>query len=190
MMVTAGQKRVQISIRAPARGATLRSSVVNRSRLFQSALPRGERQGRSAAMLALYKFQSALPRGERRSASASLPVAYIFQSALPRGERLLNFWIGVIPIDFNPRSREGSDEADSGFQLLLGISIRAPARGATLYKYFRYHRWNISIRAPARGATRYRIIQDHQFQISIRAPARGATSIFAKKFSSLLAKIV
>lgn len=27
-------------------------------------------------------------------------------------------------------------------------------------------------------------------EISIRAPARGATSIFAKKFSSLLAKIV
>ena len=32
--------------------------------------------------------------------------------------------------------------------------------------------------------------QQHRQQISIRAPARGATTIFTKKFSSLLAKIV
>ena len=49
-------------------------------------------------------------------------------------------------MNFNPRSREGSDEIPSNSG-------------------------------------------DHS-QISIRAPARGATTIFTKKFSSLLAKIV
>ena len=52
----------------------------------------------------------------------------------------------LLVINFNPRSREGSDDV-----LLSNASVQ---------------------------------------QISIRAPARGATSIFAKKFSSLLAKIV
>ena len=71
-------------------------------------------------------------------------------------------------LDFNPRSREGSDLPQAFNSTDHKISIRAPARGAT-----------ITI-----GSAKNSLI------ISIRAPARGATTIFTKKFSSLLAKIV
>ena len=79
------------------------------------------------------RFQSALPRGERHSENLSVFIWYKFQSALPRGERQP---VGVDDADvlhFNPRSREGSD-LDGCLQLFLaiGISIRAPARGATV----------------------------------------------------------
>ena len=36
-----------------------------------------------------------------------------------------------LPSDFNPRSREGSDKANRVPPTVKGISIRAPARGAT-----------------------------------------------------------
>ena len=115
-----------------------------------------------------------------------------FQSALPRGER---------------HDRRAGDDRSKA------ISIRAPARGATVDEEADFPDMDISIRAPARGATGLLVILlqcADQFQsalprgerrerserssrvmiISIRAPARGATTIFTKKFSSLLAKIV
>ena len=56
------------------------------------------------------------------------------------------------------------------------ISIRAPAKGATnigsLYKSY----FVISIRAPAKGATKLHSCTMMRYQISIRAPAKGATS--------------
>ena len=56
--------------------------------------------------------------------------------------------------DFNPRSREGSDFTCRLKGSCINISIRAPARGATITSRKEYLRWWISIRAPARGATR------------------------------------
>ena len=58
-------------------------------------------------------------------------------------------------IYFNPRSREGSDIIGLDYvPFPIGISIHAPARGATvippLYAKGGYY---ISIHAPARGAT-------------------------------------
>ena len=100
----------QISIRAPARGAT----------------------GRPCQLLYVKGFQSALPRGER------LP--------LTRGMLQVH--------DFNPRSREGSDTIWSDIVSRTGISIRAPARGATTERSYLLDMDVISIRAPARGATR------------------------------------
>ena len=54
-----------ISIHAPARGATLDAVERHRSGVFQSALPRGERLRQLQAFLSFMLFQSALPRGER-----------------------------------------------------------------------------------------------------------------------------
>ena len=77
-----------------------------------------------------------------------------FQSTLPRGERLWKRSIKVGHLNFNPRSREGSDNAANNiikskkrfqstlprgerrpfgriFCLFAAISIHAPARGAT-----------------------------------------------------------
>ena len=78
------------------------------------------------------KFQSTLPRRERR---ASPP-------ARPCGQ------------NFNPRSREGSDQiAYNKMVALYGISIHAPAKGATQVVSRLVQRWLISIHAPAKGAT-------------------------------------
>ena len=77
---------------------------------------------------------------------------------------------------FNPRSREGSDDAARSPVLCTTyISIHAPARGATKIHMLQHGRIPISIHAPARGATsganRFLTI----LFISIHAPARGAT---------------
>ena len=81
------RKDIDISIRAPARGATLEPSRLHVPSRFQSALPRGERLGSDC----------------RRTTSTH----------------------------FNPRSREGSDPPENGARREGQISIRAPARGAT-----------------------------------------------------------
>ena len=128
-----------------------------------------------------------------------------FQSALPRGERLkLARAIKAKVDDFNPRSREGSDNGEKVHEIALPISIRAPARGATGDKQVVATEDFISIRAPARGATTshapacIRLIFQSALprgerpsasyrppsrSISIRAPARGATLpiAFSKK---------
>ena len=58
--------------------------------------------------------------------------------------------------NFNPRSREGSDIIGLDYvPFPIGISIHAPARGATIYLVMILFGKKISIHAPARGATRY-----------------------------------
>ena len=184
-------KEQAISIRAPARGATRMTVKEVFDLVFQSALPRGERHVGNGLSGLQRIFQSALPRGERPCTVAPMITTPGFQSALPRGERLetqsytgirgtisirapargatnIERKIDSVNTDFNPRSREGSDGVFTLNWKQAWISIRAPARGAT---------------KPSTSTLRC-------LRISIRAPARGATSIFAKKFSSFLAKIV
>ena len=101
-------------------------------------------------------FQSALPRGERHSSKKVLQFPCKFQSALPRGERL----------------------PDAGRVLnYRGISIRAPARGATLTHWSQLTSYKFQSALP-RGE---RLLNggsiDNPDFISIRAPARGATWI-------------
>ena len=105
-------------------------------------------------------------------------------------------------LDFNPRSREGSDSMVLHVGIrMFSISIHAPARGATIhmtflapkYRYFNprsregsdallsalLYCFSISIHAPARGAT---LINSRAYStpcISIHAPARGATSFIS-----------
>ena len=60
----------QVSIRAPARGATTVAIWKDVAKVFQFALPRGERPFEQLAYLAQVEFQFALPRGERRTMGA------------------------------------------------------------------------------------------------------------------------
>ena len=78
-------------------------------------------------------FRSALPRGERHLITLALKAAGVFRSALPRGERRFRMY----PVNASQ-----------------GVSIRAPARGATRRTAARQGIDDVSIRAPARGATR------------------------------------
>ena len=123
--------RLVISIRAPARGATVGLPTDCRASVFQSALPRGERLDVLVRSALTFVFQSALPRGERRRAHPCITCSGAFQSALPQGERLGCRSAALYAKNFNPRSREGSDFNSYGMRQSLNISIRAPARGAT-----------------------------------------------------------
>ena len=63
----------------------------------------------------------------------------LFQSTLPQGERPVPDGLSPSLLNFNPRSRKGSDIDVSGGLWNLGISIHAPARGATKLRKLRLH---------------------------------------------------
>ena len=107
----------------------------------------------------------------------------------------------MIDDSFNSRSREGSDVQLLRYDVLAAVSIRAPARGATLPRLAADIFARVSIRAPARGATKSSappqsrrgrfnsrsregsddVIDEGGFgqAVSIRAPARGATAYYS-----------
>ncbi len=60
---------------------------------------------------------------------------------------------GACPCSFNSRSRMGSDALRGSWQPGCGVSIRAPAWGATTTMTSRTNHPAVSIRAPAWGAT-------------------------------------
>ena len=66
----------------------------NSQKRFQSTLPRGERPGKEDSNRSYEKFQSTLPRGERR-------------------RQIINEYLTCV--DFNPRSRVGSDLCGGGY---------------------------------------------------------------------------
>ena len=103
-------------------------------------------------------FQFALPRGERPSLKGWAISSLRFQFALPRGERLA-----------------GGDQRG----IKSGVSIRAPAWGATDRASSPYFPSRVSIRAPAWGATFGAFEFPFFVVVSIRAPAWGATADLA-----------
>ena len=84
-----GFLRPEISIRAPARGATTNSTAFSVKSLFQSALPRGERQMDVGGYLITGNFNPRSREGSDSLLNCTM-TAMIFQSALPRGERQHN----------------------------------------------------------------------------------------------------
>ena len=142
-----------ISIHAPARGATCPALWSPRIAKFQSTLPRGERQFTGRLLDMQMGFQSTLPRGERRPDS--------------KRQRQSD--------DFNPRSREGSDQAIIDVENNVMISIHAPARGATakpVHPCYPQRYFNPRSREGSDASCHQ---QSRNPQISIHAPARGAT---------------
>ena len=193
-------KVLEISIHAPARGATLADNVTGNSIVFQSTLPRGERRFTVHRLwFNRCEFQSTLPRGERLDKRYSAySVGIISIHAPARGATFFYYSITFQKIYFNPRSREGSDcvpsvtlASSSNFNprsregsdelsmhdyiALSIISIHAPARGATEKERADQTENLISIHAPARGATKHLQNESPHTIISIHAPARGAT---------------
>ena len=142
-----GNEKYAISIHAPAKGATFHAvDSVSVYLQFQSTLPRRERPIPHLAPVLSFRFQSTLPRRERLNTPSNRSAIRIFQSTLPRRERLLQAF------------RDGK---------FTGISIHAPAK----------------------GATEVREIKERQQEISIHAPAKGATAILAKIQLKISAKI-
>ena len=77
--------------------------------------------------------------------------------------------------DFNPRSREGSDDNRSDFSVFPSISIHAPAKGATLtWIMFLYLKKYFNPRS--REGSDFAVLMPlSNCKISIHAPAKGAT---------------
>ena len=100
----------RISIHAPTRGATRYRLYCNLILLFQSTLPREERQRRSSNSHQGKRFQSTLPREERhRQIQQPGSVDAISIHAPTRGATLLLVYLSQKLYYFNPRSHERSD---------------------------------------------------------------------------------
>ncbi len=99
-----------ISIHAPARGATKSRIRLHASYRFQSTLPRGERLEFGAVLQTIETFQSTLPRGERHTGDlAEIIPPKISIHAPARGATQNKLPYLFANRNFNPRSREGSD---------------------------------------------------------------------------------
>src|SRR5581483_11561622 len=99
----------------------------------------------------------------------------VFQSTRPRGARLGSHVGRERRECFNPRARAGRDVRPGKYGAVCGVSIHAPARGATIPMPKTRSVKIVSIHAPARGATALRLFVIRIAGVSIHAPARGAT---------------
>ena len=132
-------RRHYISIHAPTRGATVDNKhPLPRFCKFQSTLPREERPLRECGVCGKGKFQSTLPREERLDHSPKPPVSTFISIHAPtrgatrtegtlyknkdisihaptRGATALIIVFDFIWNNFNPRSHERSDNAQSIF---------------------------------------------------------------------------
>ncbi len=134
-------------------------SLKKRYAIFQSTLPRGERQKVQKQLISeIYHFNPRSREGSDLKCYITQTIFSTFQSTLPRGERLYRQSTSCYTGHFNPRSREGSDR--------VWHFAKTPIQ-------------HISIHAPARGATRNCLCKERRKKISIHAPARGATSLIA-----------
>ena len=76
-----------VSIHAPARGATSANKANILAQQFQFTLPRGERPSMYTLSPSMLSFQFTLPRGERLPTMVLHLNPSEFQFTLPRGER-------------------------------------------------------------------------------------------------------
>ena len=123
-----------VSIHAPARGATTAVTCQLVSDVFQSTRPRGARRRCTSIACCALQFQSTRPRGARRLIRHDVEYLHVFQSTRPRGARHVTSMraarrarvsihapargatsrpIGIQRQirSFNPRAREGRDDA-------------------------------------------------------------------------------
>ena len=79
---------------------------------FQSTLPRRERPKRTFAPKNTDSFQSTLPRRERLAVGSYCQVHLDFNPRSREGSDFLLDGMSTYHTDFNPRSREGSDSSN------------------------------------------------------------------------------
>ena len=196
----------QVSIHAPARGATwAAASVHDHARGFN---PRPRAGGDCLRLLrwrGVASFQSTPPRGGRpqlgrpgcaeplvsihapaRGATQGLPgIGQRFAGFNPRpragGDAAEPHAVQAATWSFNPRPRAGGDAVPRMLaRPARRVSIHAPARGATHCPAGAPKRpVRVSIHAPARGATSRRPEPTGEVAVSIHAPAWGATRALA-----------
>ena len=122
----------QISIHAPAKGATQFQYALDTDFGFQSTLPRRERRNKCRTPWHCCYFNPRSREGSDAVAVIIRPSPVLFQSTLPRRERRKYHKTHLPP---------------------KVISIHAPAKGATVPPHSSGTDQSISIHAPAKGAT-------------------------------------
>ena len=192
----------QISIHAPARGATHKGRFCADNSIISIHAPaRGATRWFEEHLDFNSRFQSTLPRGERHSGMGKRSDHVYFNPRSREGSdqpKMDTYWIMQY---FNPRSREGSDTyTKAAWDDSMKFQSTLPRGERRVHFLYRINSSFISIHAPARGATsvsnidtdfsvyfnprsregsdtRLLYIRVH-FLISIHAPARGATGNF------------
>ncbi len=167
--------RCQVSIHAPARGAT-RALLYNAQHQNVSihAPARGATPtGRLSSLFC--EFQFTRPRGARLARNASKRRAVLFQFTRPRGARRQRVSGHPSGICFNSRAREGRDNLTvTGTTYNITFQFTRP-RGARLRgNYIPRQRPSFNSRA-REGRDCYRAGTRCLRAVSIHAPARGAT---------------
>ena len=143
-----------ISIHAPAKGATGHGTVVNGQTTISIHAP-----AKGATLHAGFHGRCQIisihaPAKGATDTRSNCHTLRAFQSTLPRRERRQVYTFPLLYHNFNPRSREGSDQRQIWQrEILLSISIHAPAKGATKATATSQASISISIHAPAKGAT-------------------------------------
>ena len=127
-----GVGKGEVSIHAPAWGATCGRGGRGRGSRFQFTLPRGERPPSSPTAATSTPFQFTLPRGERRGDQATLD--------------------GLAPVSIHAPAW-GATPRTQAEAVAVIVSIHAPAWGATLPRHHYKTLIYVSIHAPAWGAT-------------------------------------
>ena len=124
------------------------------AQIFQSALPRGERLPCTAILHFPVHFNPRSREGSDIASDRLKLSSIVFQSALPRGERrVAPVLIYPGTINFNPRSREGSDSIISSQATGRAYFNPRSREGSDVNAACTAESFPISIRAPARGAT-------------------------------------
>ena len=121
-----------VSIRAPARGATCKPRPDTRKYCVSIRAPaRGATFCAAVQSPADASFNSRSREGSDHVAIFTLIKRISFNSRSREGSDCSNVKIKEKNMSFNSRSREGSDGAIRAAGSAGGVSIRAPARGAT-----------------------------------------------------------
>ena len=193
--------RIQISIHAPAKGATENTFMVYDDSIISIHAPaKGATIYGKWGRVDLADFNPRSREGSdcpldgptlvgqisihapAKGATSTVPDDYpqycVFQSTLPRRERQISICSHQPFQHFNPRSREGSDgNADIRGSNRRNISIHAPAKGATTaVRRYRYTTGNFNPRS-REGSDYVRVRVSGAGPISIHAPAKGATRL-------------
>jgi len=166
-----------VSIHAPAWGATIwRCRPLLRPSRFNPRARVGRDRPGGDRLCWATRFNPRARVGRDSASTHTSPPRTSFQSTRPRGARLIFFDRAGYTWGFNPRARVGRDPAVGGCRGPVGVSIHAPAWGATLHRLKEALRLTFQSTRP-RGARLRCGGGLAVWFVSIHAPAWGATSI-------------
>ena len=167
---------IDVSIHAPAWGATHRTPRLSRGRGVSIHAPAWGATTFSPSPPETYEVSIHAPAWGATRPRRAPGRRILFQFTLPRGERPRGRTPSAWPSRcFNSRSRVGSDLTPETVKALRKVSIHAPAWGATNEGAKTFANNPVSIHAPAWGATRASDARIPRRGVSIHAPAWGAT---------------